>query len=176
MIPLPSGPISHIKITNITDQTHPAFKQQGLFAGKNLEPNSFIIVYCGHMHGPDDLTSQDSDYDLMLDRDLNIGIDASRIGNEARFINDYRGVRAVGPNAEFRDIWIDLGHGQVLKGIGVFVLTAGNSKGGKDPGRSKGIKKGDEILVSYGKGFWSHRSEVGGSIDLKDDNLATTRK
>jgi len=34
------------------------------------------------------------------------------------------------------------------------VLSAG--KRGK---RSKGIAKGEEIVVSYGKGFWHHRRE-----------------
>ncbi|CAK5280089.1 unnamed protein product [Mycena citricolor] len=39
---------------------------------------------------------EESDYDLSLFRsnDVSIGIDASRVGNEARFVNDYRGVPA----------------------------------------------------------------------------------
>lgn len=176
VIPLPPGPVAHVKITPITNPGHPAINQNGLFASKNLGPDSFILVYCGCMHGPDDLASRESNYDLMLDREINISIDADRVGNEARFINDYRGVRAVGPNAEFRDIWIDFGNGQAMKGIGVFVLSAGKGNGGKDPGRVKGIKKGDEILVSYGKGFWSHRAEVGADIELNADALAGKRR
>lgn len=38
-----------------------------------------------------------------------------------------------------------------LRGVAVFVMPAG--KAGK---RKGGIKKGQEVLVSYGKGFWAH--------------------
>ena len=83
-------------------------------------------------------------------------MDAARMGNEARFVNDYRGVPDVlSPNAEFRDIWMSSSNRKVEKGIGVFVLNAGRSGN-----RSTGIKKGEEILVSYGKGFWKSRCDV----------------
>jgi len=113
-------------------------------------PDSFIICYLGYVHSQED-TDLSSDYDLSIDRELNIGIDATHMGNEARFINDYRGIGPA-PNAEFRDIWIDVGQGVLEKRIGVYVLSAGKS--GK---RAKGITKGAEILVSYGKGFWHER-------------------
>lgn len=94
-----------------------------------------------------------SDYDLSLDREMGIGIDADRKGNEARFINDYRGI-AEKPNAEFRELW-DEKSGE--RGMGVWVLPEGRS------GKGKGIRKGEEILVSYGRGFWGARSrEEGG--------------
>lgn len=38
-----------------------------------------------------------------------------------------------------------------MRGVAIFVMPAGRS--GK---RKGGIKKGQEILVSYGKGFWAH--------------------
>jgi hypothetical protein len=41
--------------------------------------------------------------------------------------------------------------------VAVFVLPAGKNAAAK-AGRS-GIAKGAEILVSYGKGFWSKRKE-----------------
>jgi hypothetical protein len=104
----------------------------------------------GYVHDQTD-TDEASDYDLSLDRELGIGVDASKMGNEARFINDYRGVAAA-PNAEFRDIHVDIGSGKVERRVGVFVLSAGKS--GK---RAKGIGRGQEILVSYGKGFWTER-------------------
>jgi hypothetical protein len=43
----------------------------------------------------------------------------------------------------------------VEKRVGVFVLSAGKS--GK---RAKGIGRGQEILVSYGKGFWTERQSM----------------
>jgi len=95
-----------------------------------------------------------SDYDLSLDREVGISVDASHMGNEARFINDYRGI-AQAPNAEFRDIFVAVANNKVEKRVGVFVLSAGKS--GK---RSKGIARGQEILVSYGKGFWAERTSV----------------
>ena len=88
-----------------------------------------------------------SDYDLSLDREHGIGIDAAKTGNEARFINDYRGI-ADRPNAEFREVW---DQGIKERGMAVYVLREGKS------GKGKGIRKGEEILVSYGKGFWGAR-------------------
>lgn len=66
-------------------------------------------------------------------------VDAACMGNEARFINDYRGIKPK-PNAIFKEgrsswgelrmsIWSD----------------------------SEVIRKGDEILVSYGKSWWRAR-------------------
>lgn len=164
-----------VAVQPIINPSHPANGQNGLFATQNLPPNAFILCYLGRVHTNSvEDTDPNSDYDLSLDRELGIGVDARFEGTEARFINDYRGVpynlsqssggaksgnkrdgkdTMRGPNAEFRDIWVDIGRGIVEKRIGVFVLTAGKS--GK---RSMGIKKGEEVLVSYGKGFWAGRS------------------
>lgn len=144
------GPHPNVKITPISDQSHPAHNQHGLYTNQHLPPDSFILPYLGYVHDKTD-TDEASDYDLSLDRELGIGVDATSMGNEARFINDYRGV-STAPNAEFRDIYINTSNGKVEKGVGVFVLSAGKS--GK---RAKGIGRGQEILVSYGKGFWTER-------------------
>jgi hypothetical protein len=145
-----NGPYTNVRITKISSPSHPANGQYGLFASQHLPPDSFILCYIGYVHDKSD-TDETSDYDLSLDRDFGVGVDASKMGNEARFINDYRGI-GTAPNAEFRDILVDIGNGKVEKRMGVFVLSAGKS--GK---RSKGIPKGHEILVSYGKGFWTER-------------------
>lgn len=198
-----------------------------------------------------------SDYDLNLhrDEDIELAVDASRVGNEARFCNDYRGVPTqqvipdhekqwsrkskrsakswaapqaslsdcdaikagiTMPNAEFRDVWFELGSDSVedgvleafnelavspspshvkdapevinnnlrsssdnagavtttmkpsssrrkkkvgMRGVAIFVLPAGKS--GK---RKNGIRAGQEILVSYGKGFWAHHGH--NDVDL----------
>ncbi|KAG6820773.1 hypothetical protein H0H93_012037 [Arthromyces matolae] len=86
-----------------------------------------------------------SDYDLSLYRSqdgTNVGIDASSIGNEARFINDYRGIMPK-PNAIFSDV--ETGSGEKRMSI----WSSGQE-----------IKKGDEILVSYGKAWWRAREPV----------------
>lgn len=146
-----AGPYSSVKISAINDRSHPAHGQYGLFASQRLPPDSFILPYLGHIHGQTN-TDPNSDYDLSLDRDLGLGVDASKMGNEARFINDFRGI-AASANAEFRDVWVDIGKGYFEKRVAVYVLSAGRS--GK---RAKGIGKGEEILVSYGKGFWAERN------------------
>ena len=150
---IPRGPCPLVKITPITTPSHPAVGQAGLFAAKDLKAGSFILQYLGETHAP--LTSSSSlvdphatsDYDLSLDREHGIGIDADKMGNEARFINDYRGIGPK-PNAEFREIW-DVKTGE--RGMGVWVLPEGKS------GKGKGIRKGEEVLVSYGRGFWGAR-------------------
>lgn len=73
---------------------------------------------------------------------INIGIDASVMGNEARFVNDYRGTGEERPNAFFTE----------MKAIndGMPHMTIWSGK--------EGIPKGREILVSYGKGWWGART------------------
>ena len=163
----PKGPSPLVKITPITTPSHPANGQSGLFATKDLKPGTFILQYIGEIHAsPLSKTSAStstspeansqsqkadphasSNYDLSLDREMGIGIDADKRGNEARFINDYRGV-AERPNAEFKEIWDGA---RKERGMGVWVLPEGKR------GKGKGIRKGEEILVSYGRGFWGAR-------------------
>jgi hypothetical protein len=148
-----SGPYSNVRITPVSDVSHPAHGQHALCATQHLPPDTFILPYLGYVHDQTD-TDEASDYDLSLDREIGIGVDASKMGNEARFINDYRGV-STAPNAEFRDIYVQVTSNKVEKRVGVFVLSAGKS--GK---RAKGIGRGQEILVSYGKGFWTERQST----------------
>ncbi|RYO91680.1 hypothetical protein DL763_004913 [Monosporascus cannonballus] len=154
---LPRGPSSAVRIVPIADVSHPAYQQSGLFAARSIPPGSFIIPYYGIVHAS--LTSDDdgenqghgkSDYDLWLDHEADIAVDAEKAGNEARFVNDYRGVSGR-PNAEFKECW-DSRRGE--KVMGVFALPAGRARAKKS---AVGIRKGEEILVSYGKGFWERR-------------------
>jgi hypothetical protein len=154
-IPPSNGSCCLVRITSITAPAHPAQGQYGLFAASRLSAGSFILFYLGFVHSESD-ADVTSDYDLSLDRELGIGVDATNMGNEARFINDYRGISSSGPNAEFKEVWIPVGKGEAEKRMAVYVLPAGKS--GK---RAKGIGKGEEILVSYGKGFWKERNGDG---------------
>ncbi|XWW98558.1 hypothetical protein V2A60_006558 [Cordyceps javanica] len=144
-------PCPRVKIQPISTPSHPAHGQSGLFAAQNLKPGAFILAYLGRVHSSAG-TSAASDYDLWLDRDADVAVDAAREGNEARFVNDYRGV---GPraNAEFRPAFCER-WGELC--IGVWVLGAG-AGAGKKRTKEQGIRKGEEILVSYGKGFWEER-------------------
>ncbi|KAI3330209.1 hypothetical protein F4824DRAFT_350808 [Ustulina deusta] len=152
----PRGPCPLVRIIPINDPSHPAQGQAGLFATRHLEPGTLIIPYYGFVHSslpPHSLSHDKSDYDLWLNREADIAVDAQKAGNEARFVNDYRGIRQR-PNAEFKQCW-DVRCGQQC--MAVFVLPSGKMA----PARAGagGIAKGTEILVSYGKGFWSKRRE-----------------
>jgi hypothetical protein len=154
-------PCPRVSIKIIEKLEHPARGQRGLFAAEQLPPDSLIIVYTGHIHmNSMSDTDPHSDYDLSLDKDLGLSIDAGVCGNEARTANDFRGI-AERPNAEFRDCFIKVPSDRRAGGtkwerrVGIFVLSAGNA--GK---RKAGIRKDEEILVSYGKGFWEARRTI----------------
>ncbi|EKM60836.1 uncharacterized protein PHACADRAFT_155952 [Phanerochaete carnosa HHB-10118-sp] len=132
-----------VVIKPIAVDGHPAKGQHGLFAARKIPPRSHIIDYVGEVH-VDDRPS--SNYDISLYHNtggVSVGVDASHMGNEARFINDYRGV-AARPNAFFEER---------RNGMGELCMAVWS---GKDE-----IKRGQEILVSYGKGFWQARSAAG---------------
>ncbi|KAG9676029.1 hypothetical protein KCU99_g9059, partial [Aureobasidium melanogenum] len=157
-----SFPNPDVRIVPLNDPDHPAHGQYGLAAMKHFHPGNFILPYIGRMHTnkPED-TDPNSEYDISLDRDLDLAQDAAKSGNEARFINDYRGI-ADAPNAEFRDIWVQTAEKKWERWIGIFTVTTG-----KSGMRKNGIRPGEEILVSYGKGFWK---------DKKDEWVAPKKK
>lgn len=142
-ITIPAGPVRRVRIKEIQDPSHPAHGQFGLFATQALSPKSHLLNYIGVVT-VDGKESKSSDYTMSFIRGQphcqDLVIDAEQTGNEARHINDYRGISDK-PNAEFQNYRDS--NGKVY--VGVFVL---NEK----------IKKGAEILVSYGKGFWRARS------------------
>ncbi|KAI0477182.1 hypothetical protein GGR56DRAFT_393242 [Xylariaceae sp. FL0804] len=154
---LPRGPSPLVRIAAIDSPSHPAKGQFGLLASRQLPPGSLILPYYGVVHSSlpphastHGSTHEKSDYDLWLDRDAGLALDAEKAGNEARFINDYRGI-AERPNAEFRECWDTRTRERCMA---VFVLPAGKNAGKK---ATSGIAKGEEVLVSYGKGFWGKR-------------------
>jgi SET domain-containing protein len=101
------------------------------------------LDYVGEVHADD---RPRSNYDLSLYRTqdgVSIGVDASRKGNEARFINDYRGIHDKA-NAVFQD-GRDSPEGELK--MSVWSST-------------ECIYKGEEILVSYGKAWWKARYEM----------------
>ncbi|KAF8624776.1 hypothetical protein AX15_005666 [Amanita polypyramis BW_CC] len=128
-----------VTIRFIPDTSHPARGQHGLFAVRKIPPKSHIIDYMGELHCDD---RPESNYDLLLHRfqdGISIGIDARVMGNEARFINDYRGIRNR-PNALF----VDAKHSN-----GELRMSIWSS--------NEEIRKGEEIVVSYGKSWWYTR-------------------
>lgn len=163
-----------VVIKIIQDKVHPAYGQCGLFARQKIPPDTLVIPYLGVIHAsfvldPSHAPNQpeapvaalpanderlDSDYDLSLvsissadprnpyrGYHISIGVDAAQAGNAGRMVNDFRGVGQA-PNAEFR-----LGKGET----GELRMEIWSTKKGK------GIAKGEELLVSYGKGWWGAR-------------------
>ncbi|GAA5885260.1 hypothetical protein JCM16303_005976 [Sporobolomyces ruberrimus] len=157
---LPNPP-PRLQIRKIQDPTHPANGQSGLFnaTGKKIERGTFLRDYLGLVHLERE-ADQSSDYDLSLERIRigddqdgkgekeeweTIGIDATKMGAEARFVNDYRGTGLPRPNAVFELRTWELPNGKgTAKRMAIFAGP-------------HGIEKGSEICVSYGKGFWDNR-------------------
>ncbi len=128
-----------VAIHPISDPSHPARGQYGLFATKKIPPRTLLVDYIGEVHCDD---RPGSDYDLSLYRTpdhVSVGVDAHFCGNEARFINDYRGVKPK-PNALFQERRTERGE------LRMSVWSGGEP-----------IKKGEELLVSYGKSWWRAR-------------------
>ncbi|PVG02294.1 hypothetical protein CPB86DRAFT_780712 [Serendipita vermifera] len=162
-----SGVNKWVHIESIALPSHPAHGQCGLFASRKIPPNTLILFYIGEVHAE---TRETSDYDLSLLKTtsddgsftVHIGIDAQCMGNEARFINDYRGVKER-PNAVFKEV--------------VVVVSNRGGKGDSGGGElrmsvwsgSKPIGKGDEIVVSYGKGWWLARHGVESQQELEQE-------
>jgi SET domain-containing protein len=131
-------PSKLVKIRQINDPNHPAHGQNGLFAATKLQPKMHIIDYLGYVH-PDRESDPSSDYDLKLDKETGVGVDAQRVGTEARMVNDYRGIMNR-PNVAFDN--------RVVGGeLRMAIFVAENP-----------IPKGTELCINYGKGFWNARS------------------
>ncbi|KAF9098650.1 hypothetical protein BGX23_005716 [Mortierella sp. AD031] len=137
---------------------HPVLGSYGLFATKTLRPGLHLLDYIS-LVAPDEYADPDSDHTLYLSNDLNL--DASVHGNHGRFVNDFRGVRSQeqGPNVGW-DLYRDTETGQIRMGCKVLKL----------------IRKGEEILCTYGKAYWKSRGvaisgeewEDGWDTDLED--------
>lgn len=140
-------PHSALAIKRITQEGHPAKGQLGLFATARIPRGTYLVDYLGYVSiAPE--TSTSSDYVLSLCAELGVGIDAERMGNEARFVNDYRGVRNR-PNAGFVDV-----ERNGERRIGIETREE--------------VKKGEELCVSYGKGFWEKRAEEARAAEAEE--------
>lgn len=142
----PARPCARVKSAVITDSDHPANGEFGLFAAVDLPAGAWVLDYVGAVSlGANE--DRSSDYVADFGEESELALDAKSVGNEARFVNDYRntGRRA---NVEFklrRD-----SRGELRQGL--FVAA------------KHGITAGEELLISYGKSFW--RSRVGSLEDF----------
>ena len=140
--------MERVQLNQLYLQSKQAVGQFGLFAAKRIPPRTYLLDYLGEVHCED---RSSSDYDLSLHRtpdgSVSVGIDASVMGNEGRFVNDYRGIRGR-PNAQFAEKRCDNGE------LRMSIWTG-----------SEVIKKGEEIIVSVDGFEYTHLTSVGiGSI------------
>ncbi|RKP09590.1 hypothetical protein THASP1DRAFT_28623 [Thamnocephalis sphaerospora] len=159
-----------VRIRGLTElglTTHPAYPQRGLFAARDLPPRQLVLEYRG-LVTLREAASSTSDYVLGFgDR---LAIDADQCGNEARFVNDYRGV-AARPNVEFREF--------IVGPISASNAASSSATEDASPTAEKQlptaptvpahcvrmgvwtldqpVKRGQELLVNYGKGYWRSR-------------------
>jgi SET domain-containing protein len=132
-----------VEIRIIQDPSHPCNGQRGLFALRDLPSGIFIGEYCGiaiHQLDSEGLLNNQylADYDNMYHNYAgHIRIDAQNIGNETRYINDFRGIKDSNgaPNARFNKVWLD--RMRCMVEIIDFV------------------PKDKEITVDYGEQYWS---------------------
>ncbi|EPQ26334.1 uncharacterized protein PFL1_06911 [Pseudozyma flocculosa PF-1] len=137
---------------------HPALGQYGLFALQDIPPHTFVRPYLGVVH-VDAESDRESEYDMKVeylphDGIGSVAIDATSCGNEARFVNDYRGIMPR-PNCRL-DNWSSPApssssslsstttSGAERQQVGMGIYTD-----------SKPVRAGTELTVNYGKGFWS---------------------
>jgi len=118
-------------IEDVEIKSHPTQAQFGLFAKKDLPKESIIGEFTGVVQQRMDNTNSKSPaVTLFLDESTIIEIDASKVGNETRFINDFRG-RESEPNANLQ---------QIRFGGCWYVLVV----------TTKTIETSQEILVDFG--------------------------
>ena len=131
----------------ITDKDHPAYGQFGLFCALHAKPGQWLLDYVGNVSLGED-QNKDSDYVSDFGNHSELACDANVLGNEARFLNDFRNTGSH-PNVEFnfrRDK-----NGEFRQGV--YVKQA---KEAKEQGFN-GINQDEELLVSYGKSYWRSR-------------------
>lgn len=143
-------PLEGVRAVDLKTINHPAFDyrgSKGLVATEKFAPGDYIGSYGGRVcyFSEDDDADQWNPYQLTPDPDGNYYIDGlyegNPGGNELRYCNDPRGTDRQ-PNAKF--------YQSDSKVAGFYVC---------DVYAIAEIKPGDEILVSYGDGYWEMLQE-----------------
>jgi hypothetical protein len=127
-----------VAIRRVTDPAHPACGQNGLYATAGFQVGDVLGEYTGKVmpgHWGGEYvtrlwnTGANSDY-------FRPGVDAQKIGNELRMINDFRGVPgATGHNCKFSRA--------AIRGFRAALIVA-----------IKPIAPNEELLLDYGEVYW----------------------
>jgi len=154
-------PSQNVYIQKITDPTHPACGEFGLYCARpHLPPGSWLLDYVGHVTLGDD-QDRSSDYVSDFGEQSELACDANVYGNEARFVNDFRNT-GKHANVEFnvrRDE-----RGELRQGVYVKLQKDMRGKTTNNETAFDGVWQDEELLVSYGKSYW--RSRVGNLTDF----------
>lgn len=133
--------VEGVRVDDIKTINHPARNarngSKGLFATQAFAAGEYIGSYGGEIkRAEEDGVVSWNPYQLTPDPDGDYYIDGESIGNELRYCNDPRGTDQE-PNAQFYQSDVRVG--------GFYVC---------DIYAIKDIRPGDEILISYGDGYW----------------------
>ncbi len=132
-----------VVVADITIRNHPAYnrgRSKQLNARAPIKKGEFIGYYAGEIHyhpEDEDEISYWGAYQLDPSPDCVYYVDAETIGNELRYMNDPRGLGNIQPNVKFFTAW------RKFKGFDIVEVQA-----------IRDIKAGEEILISYGPGYW----------------------
>ena len=114
--------------------------QCGLYVAKKVAAGEHLLDYRGVIT-LEEHECRESDYTLLFVEEgtPRLTLDAAKCGNEARFINDFRNTGRKA-NCRFAERFDSRG----VRHMGVYALVA--------------LAKGEELLLSYGKGYWTARA------------------
>ena len=138
-----------VAIRRVTDPAHPACGQNGLYATISFSAGDVLGEYTGKVmpgHWGGEYvtrlwnTGANSDY-------FRPGVDADKMGNELRMINDYRSVPgATGPNCKFSRA--------AIRGFRAALIVA-----------IRPVAPNEEFLLDYGEVYWQGLTSEGeGSV------------
>ena len=153
-----------LKIVKIKNKKHPCYGEYGLYMGEDVEKGVALLDYAGKVNvvvGEETDTSKSS-YLLNIFTDeeqgVYVDIDASRAGNESRFINDFHGTGQQ-PNSQF---WPYYDETTGEKRMAIKTI--------------KPIISGQEILVDYGGRYFERDSSSDSDMHESDDDFAPKKK
>ncbi|KAL1521246.1 hypothetical protein AB1Y20_020917 [Prymnesium parvum] len=153
-----------LKIVKIKNRKHPCFGEYGLFASENIDKGVVLLDYAGRISV---VVGEESDVNrssyllnMFTDEEhsVYVDIDASQIGNEARFINDYHGTGQPA-NSQF---WPYFDEHTGEKRMSIKTI--------------KPVASGQEILVDYGGRFFEKDSSSDSDMHQSDEEFAPKPK
>lgn len=153
--------IPGIQIEPIQDVSHPCFGELAVFATKDFAKEHTFGPYAGDVIPVQALNDSHGrgKYHMKFGVDDEFMVDAENVGNELRFVNDFRDVPGVSaPNVQF------IMRREPMTGTLMIVLIA-----------IKEVLKGNELLCDYGKAYWEHKQHSCNDSDKDAKKRSVTK-